>query len=689
MLNIYKFNNFKNKKSISPLIATILLIVVAVAVIGVIVLWGKGFTHTNLSLAQEVNSKSELTGFVFQENLTGTILILKNAHTRKDVIITGYKINSFQDYSYLNTVHTLDTTITLNHNTLAQIDLGCVPESKFSVDLITSENEYINIPVTATYCNASLCTFSFSLDSPLTGSIHAVDSNIDFNSTITNATSTPTCLWSSNIDGNLSTACNFTSSTLTENTHVITLEVTDSGDVQDTNVSILVKTGLVATINTPSNNSGSLTGNDVSFTSTIDNNYGVYSCSWDSNRDGSLGTDCDFNISSLSIGTHLITLSVTDDLETSLATTTITISPELLAANILSPSTGQVFYYWTPVTVDANIFGGSGNYTCTWKDNNIIVANSCSSFDLNYSSGTWVHKSNLLEPLASLDCSSVGTKIYCLTGFGDNIDYNNTNYLRIYDTVNDTWSIGSNSLLARSNTSCASEGTKIYCAGGSPSPGVTSNIFEVYDTVNNSWSTPTNFPVEAYAMGSFAYNNKIYYVGGTTGSYLNTLYIYDVANNSWSNGTNLPLAVAYMSCGVINNKAYCVGGFRSNVFIYDIINNSWENRLSGGLTGAVVSCASNNLDLYCVGNNDLTSTYIYSGLFTYTSTTSNLLSSKAYSNCAFVDDTFYCAGGFDSDVLDTMDSLFVGDNTKGTHLITLDVNDGSTSISIDTNIFIR
>ncbi|MDD4050170.1 MAG: hypothetical protein PHX47_04165 [Candidatus ainarchaeum sp.] len=60
---------YLNKNAISPLIASILIIVVVVAVIGVILLWGKGFTHTNLSLAQEVNSRSELTGFVFQENI--------------------------------------------------------------------------------------------------------------------------------------------------------------------------------------------------------------------------------------------------------------------------------------------------------------------------------------------------------------------------------------------------------------------------------------------------------------------------------------------------------------------------------------------------------------------------------------------------------------------------------------------
>ena len=199
-------------------------------------------------------------------------------------------------------------------------------------------------------------------------SINSFESTINFNSTITNASGTPTCLWSSDIDGNLSTDCDFSTSSLTANTHIITLQVTDSGDTQDTNVSILVKDGLVPTINTPLNNSGSLFGNEVSFTSTVDNNYGVYSCSWDSNRDGSLGTDCNFNISSLSVGTHLISLSVTDNLETVSTTKTITVKTSLVLS-IDSPSTDSTFAENNNINFIGSATNTFGSYSCSWDSN--------------------------------------------------------------------------------------------------------------------------------------------------------------------------------------------------------------------------------------------------------------------------------------------------------------------------------
>jgi len=53
---------FKNKKSVSALIATILLIVVAVALIAIILTWGKDFT--NKSVAQ-VDTFKDASGVYF------------------------------------------------------------------------------------------------------------------------------------------------------------------------------------------------------------------------------------------------------------------------------------------------------------------------------------------------------------------------------------------------------------------------------------------------------------------------------------------------------------------------------------------------------------------------------------------------------------------------------------------------
>jgi hypothetical protein len=396
------FSKNKIRKSISPLIASILIIVVVVAVIGVILLWGKNFTNESLTSTYTFSEDKTVSDFVWQDDITGKNLFIKNTHTSLSKTIIGYKINSSLDYAYLNKYHYLDESFLLSKNSIAQLTLGCVPEKNFSIELLTDSNEYISFPVTSKFFDPSECTFSFSITSPLENSINSFESTINFNSTITNASGTPTCLWSSNIDGNLSTDCDFSTSSLTANTHIITLQVTDSGDTQDTNVSILVKDGLVPTINTPSINFVSLTGDEVSFTSTIDNNYGVYSCSWDSNRDGSLGTDCNFDISSLSVGTHLISLSVTDNLETISTFITITVKTSLIPS-IDSPSTDSTFAENNNINFIGSATNTFGSYTCSWDSNRDGSLGTDCNFDISsLSVGTHLISLSVTDSLQTL-----------------------------------------------------------------------------------------------------------------------------------------------------------------------------------------------------------------------------------------------------------------------------------------------
>ena len=372
----------KFKKSISPLIATILLVVVAVAVIGIIVLWGKGFTTDNLTLASQTSKESTLSNFVWQDNLTGTNLIIKNTNATKGETIVAYKINSFADYSFLNTNHTLDTQITLNESSYATINLRCLPEAKFSIDLITSNGDYINVPVTAKFFDATACTFSASITSPENNSVNAVDSEIVFTSSITNNFETLSCSWDSNIDDVLSTDCDFNISDMNIGTHLITLDINDSIDIQTKTINIRIKTGLIPTITTPSNNSGSLTNSEISFTSSVDDNYGVYSCSWDSNRDDTLSTSCDFNSSSLSVGIHLITLSVTDDIETVSTTKTITVKTNLLPV-ISSPSDDSTSASGVSINFIGTTDNNFGVYSCSWDSN--LYSSFGSGCDINVS----------------------------------------------------------------------------------------------------------------------------------------------------------------------------------------------------------------------------------------------------------------------------------------------------------------
>ena len=65
----------KKRKAISPLIATILLIVVAVAIIVIVLSWGKAFTSDSFENTTNVTSfkTSDATHFVFRPEIKNTI----------------------------------------------------------------------------------------------------------------------------------------------------------------------------------------------------------------------------------------------------------------------------------------------------------------------------------------------------------------------------------------------------------------------------------------------------------------------------------------------------------------------------------------------------------------------------------------------------------------------------------------
>lgn len=97
------------KRSISPLIATILLIVVSVAIITIVLSWGKGFSLSSLESANQTK-KRDFQGFVFSSNLKNNSLIITN-NSEYDFNIIGYTINS-SDYNgfWVNSFHPLENT---------------------------------------------------------------------------------------------------------------------------------------------------------------------------------------------------------------------------------------------------------------------------------------------------------------------------------------------------------------------------------------------------------------------------------------------------------------------------------------------------------------------------------------------------------------------------------------------------
>ncbi len=124
--------------------------------------------------------------------------------------------------------------------------------------------------------------------------------------------------WSSNLDGAIGSGAGFSTSALSVGTHTITAAVTDSGGLPGNNaisVTINANVAPTVTITAPLTGSTLIDGNSVSFIGTaIDTEDGdiAANLSWSSSLDGAIGSGGGFSTSALTIGTHVITASLTD-----------------------------------------------------------------------------------------------------------------------------------------------------------------------------------------------------------------------------------------------------------------------------------------------------------------------------------------------------------------------------------------
>ncbi len=665
---------YLNKNAISPLIASILIIVVVVAVIGVILLWGKNFTNESLTSAYTFSQDKTVSDFVWQDDITGKNLFIKNTHTSLSKTIIGYKINSSLDYAYLNKYHYLDESFLLSNNSIAQLTLGCVPEKNFSIELLTDSNEYISFPVTSKFFDPSECTFSFSITSPLENSINALNSSISFTSEILNSSGTPSCTWISSIDGTFSTSCDVTYSSLSSGSHDINLVVEDSGDILTQSTSIIVKDSLESIISTPSNSSNHLFSDTISFSGTADNNFGSHTCSWTSSLDGSLSSDCSFS-SSLSPGTHTITLQVTDSLETASSNISIDVYA-LLVASVSLPANNSTKSLGSPISFSSSISGGDGSYSCSWTDNGSPLSSSC-SFSHTYPQGSWSEYQNMLQGRDYHDCVGVGDKLYCFGG--DDSSYNVERTTQIYNSTTNSWSLGANMPADRELPACSYYNGIIYCIGGFNSSWDYINSNYAYNISTNSWSSKTSMPTVRAEHDCTALDGKIYCFGGNKdgGGAYNLLEIYNISTNSWSTGTSSPSGKANHNCEGVNNKIYCIGG-TTTTLIYDVLSDSWS-------TGTTIptSKSSGGSDLYGTkiyyGGGSSAALLVYDTVLNSWSTLASLpYSNRSYIGCGIADNTFYCAGGDSSQGRETYLNKLHGYSigATGIHEIELNVSDG-------------
>ncbi len=124
--------------------------------------------------------------------------------------------------------------------------------------------------------------------------------------------------WISNKDGRVGIGGSSTVSYLSSGDHTITLVATDSSGATGTDSVVVTVENTVptATITNPAGTASYAGGSLVIFTGTgsdtEDGNLYGASLVWTSDLDGFIGTGRNFSISTLSVGEHLITLTVTD-----------------------------------------------------------------------------------------------------------------------------------------------------------------------------------------------------------------------------------------------------------------------------------------------------------------------------------------------------------------------------------------
>jgi hypothetical protein len=163
--------------------------------------------------------------------------------------------------------------------------------------------------------------------------------------------------WISSLNGALGNGGTVNTSSLSVGTHVITASVTDSGgSAGSRSISVIVgttptqNTAPGVTINSPANNATFTQGQSITFTGTAsdteDGNL-TGSLAWISSLNGALGNGGTVNTSSLSVGTHVITASVTDS--GGLA------GSHSISVTIVSQSSGSASIYVTTSTKSGSV----------------------------------------------------------------------------------------------------------------------------------------------------------------------------------------------------------------------------------------------------------------------------------------------------------------------------------------------
>jgi hypothetical protein len=158
---------------------------------------------------------------------------------------------------------------------------------------------------------------TIQLTSPASGTLVVVGCSVTFTCNATDPDGDSlTYSWSSNLQGTLSTEASFSLADLAMGSHIVTVIVSDGSTTRTAQVQLTVWSGNyppTVAISSPAPASYHAMGDAVQLScNALDADGDPLSYEWSPSLDGQLGTAADVNTSSLSEGTHMISVTVDD-----------------------------------------------------------------------------------------------------------------------------------------------------------------------------------------------------------------------------------------------------------------------------------------------------------------------------------------------------------------------------------------
>jgi hypothetical protein len=152
------------RRSVSLLIATILLIVVSVILITVVLTWSSSFAKENLNQIDLTSTftESDLSSFLVLTDIKqlseSNLVIIRNIHSTESIKFIGYNLVTDSNYIFGNQPLYFKNEIILDPGAFVSFNLICLPESNFYLQLFNEEKTYFSILIkTNNYRSDNYC----------------------------------------------------------------------------------------------------------------------------------------------------------------------------------------------------------------------------------------------------------------------------------------------------------------------------------------------------------------------------------------------------------------------------------------------------------------------------------------------------------------------------------------------------